>query len=94
MSTATLLAALSIDVENWQEQGACVQEGADVFFARGGELGHGAREAQAKARCARCPVLRSCFEWALAVGNPSGVWAGGSDTAERLALQRAYGIAS
>jgi WhiB family redox-sensing transcriptional regulator len=88
MSTATLLAALSTDVGTWQDEGACVRGGADVFFARLGELDRGEREAEAKARCAMCPVLAECFEWALAAGNPSGVWAGGTSTAERVARQR------
>jgi WhiB family redox-sensing transcriptional regulator len=84
MSTATLLAALSIDVDAWGDQGSCVQDGADLFFDRHDELGH-EREDEAKARCAMCPVLAQCREWALAAGDPSGVWAGETTTAARLA---------
>lgn len=87
MSTATLLAALSTDVGAWQDEGICVRDDAEVFFARHGESAGSEREAEAKARCAVCPVLAECFEWALAAGNPSGVWAGGKNTAERLAQQ-------
>ena len=94
MSTATLLAALSADVGTWYEQGACVQDDADLFFPGSGELGHGQREAQAKARCAACPVLADCLQWALAAGDPSGVWAGGTSTAERLVRRREFGLAS
>jgi WhiB family transcriptional regulator, redox-sensing transcriptional regulator len=85
MSTATLLAALSTDVGAWQDEGSCVRTGVDVFFARLGELDRGGREDEAKARCAMCPVLADCFEWAMAAGNPSGVWAGGTNAAERMA---------
>jgi WhiB family transcriptional regulator, redox-sensing transcriptional regulator len=94
MSTATLLTALTTDVGDWFDQGACVQDGADLFFARHGEPANGAREAQAKARCASCPVLADCREWALAAGDPSGVWAGGTSTAERVASRSTYSIAS
>ena len=95
MSTASLLAALSTDVGTWYEDGSCVQEGgADSFFSRQGELDGGRREADAKAHCASCPVLASCFEWALAAGDPSGVWAGGTSTSERLARHRELALAS
>lgn len=92
MSTATLVAALSMDDLSWQDEGVCARDGADAFFARRNEPAGGQREAEAKARCAVCPVLAECFEWALAAGNPSGVWAGGTTTAERLARQRERGI--
>ncbi len=91
MSTATLLAALSTDLGDWYDQGVCVQDGADLFFARAGELGE--REAAAKASCASCPVLADCLVWALAAGDPSGVWAGGANTAERTGRQGEYSIA-
>lgn len=93
MSTTTLLAALSDDFGAWHDEGICVRDGADAFFARQGERG-GEREAEAKGWCASCPVLANCLEWALAAGNPSGVWAGGTSTAERLARQREFKIAS
>lgn len=88
MSTATLLAALSTDIGVWQDEGACVDGGADVFFARLDERDRTEREAEAKVLCAMCPVLGECFEWTLVAGNPSGVWAAGTNPAERLARQR------
>ncbi len=93
MSTATLLAALEVDVDSWYDEGTCVQDGADLFFDRENEASS-KRQAQAKARCASCPVLAECLQWALSAGEPSGVWAGGSTTAERLNLQREFDIAS
>ena len=92
MSTTTLLAALSTCDEDWSSAGICAQDGADAFFARQGELAQ-KQEARAKALCASCPVLAECLQWALAVGNPSGVWAGGTSTAERLAYQRPFQLA-
>ena len=92
MSTATLLTALSIDVDGWYDQGACVQDAADLFFDRSGVLGNVTRAVDAKARCASCPVLASCSEWASAVGDPSGIWAGGANTAERAAFQLDLGL--
>jgi WhiB family redox-sensing transcriptional regulator len=94
MSTATLLAALSIDVDDWYDQGACVQDGADLFFARPGELDTAKRAVDAKNRCASCPVLTNCREWVLAAGDPAGIWAGGTTTAERAALELEFGLAS
>lgn len=93
MSTATLLAALAVDVDSWYDQGSCVQDGADLFFDRKNEIS-GKRQAEAKARCASCPVLAECLQWALSAGDPSGVWAGGSTTAERLNLQSEFAVAS
>ena len=90
MSTATLLAALSIDVDSWQDEGACVRDGVDAFFARHGETDRLQREDEAKARCAMCPVLAECFDWAQAAGNPSGVWASGTNAAERQAGRVAW----
>lgn len=93
MSKATLLAALSAEVGDWYAQGACVRDGADLFFARSGEVGGAGRSDDAKASCASCPVLAECLQWALAAGDLPGIWAGGANTAERSALQRTFGVA-
>ena len=92
MSTATLLAALSIDVGAWSDQGSCVRDGASLFLDHDDALGY-ETDTEAKARCLSCPVLAQCRQWALA-GEPSGVWAGGSTTAERMAFPHQYDIAS
>ena len=100
MSAATLVSTLAsevgnwLDVDGWLDEGSCAGAGGELFFDRTDEFGHDRREADAKARCLSCPVLADCLRWALAAGEPAGVWAGGTTTAERLANQRALGIAS
>ena len=46
------------------------------------------REAQARALCARCPVLSECLDYALAAGEPHGIW-GGLNELQRRRLLRA-----
>jgi WhiB family redox-sensing transcriptional regulator len=75
---------------NWQHAAACRGEDSSYFFApgyferRSEKL---AREAVAKAICARCPVRDECLEFALQVRDPHGVW-GGLNEMERRALLR------
>lgn len=69
----------------WQEHGLCREMDASVFFPPPSfehKPDREAREAQAKAICAECPVRLPCLEWALAVEEPYGVW-GGHSEAER-----------
>jgi WhiB family redox-sensing transcriptional regulator len=73
----------------WQQYGLCRETDASVFFPpmhfeRKPE--REAREAQAKAICAECPVRLSCLQWALAVAEPYGVW-GGHSEAERQQIR-------
>jgi WhiB family redox-sensing transcriptional regulator len=86
MSAATLVAALMTDDVDWHSLGTCAGAGADLFFDPTHEASPSAREAQAKAVCVSCPVFEQCLEWALAQGEPSGVWAGGTSTTERRTL--------
>lgn len=71
---------------SWQMQAACVGLDARVFFPLDGERGEqrAAREAAAKAICARCVVIRECARHALTVREPYGVW-GGMSQADREA---------
>ncbi len=74
----------------WQNRAACRGEDASYFFApgyferRSEKL---AREAVAKAICARCPVREECLSVALQVRDPHGVW-GGLNEMERRTLLR------
>ena len=74
---------------SWQEDAACRGLSTNLFFQPDHErrsLKRG-REAAAKAVCATCPVVESCLDWALSVGERYGVW-GGLDAPERVALER------
>jgi WhiB family redox-sensing transcriptional regulator len=44
---------------------------------------------EAKATCERCPVQVQCLEYALVVGETSGIW-GGKSERERIALRRRF----
>jgi WhiB family redox-sensing transcriptional regulator len=72
----------------WQRLGACRSLDTALFFHPENERGprRVAREAGAKAVCARCPVIAECRQHALAVREPYGVWGGlsESDRAELL----------
>ena len=78
----------------WRHQAACTGEAAEAFFppgpveAREDRL---AREAVAKAICARCPVRRLCLEYALAVREPYGIWGGLNEYERRRLLPRKAG---
>lgn len=88
-SLANVLVGLSVE---WQEHGRCRTTDADVFFPPP-HFEHKpereAREAKAKAVCARCPVRAECLEWALETREPFGVWGGYSESERRrLLLER------
>lgn len=76
-----------IDEYAWQFDGACNDADSSIFFSPETERGkkRAGREAEAKAYCARCPVVKECLEHALTVREPFGVW-GGLNTSERNAL--------
>lgn len=67
--------------EPWMADALCAQTDPDVFFP---ELGGSTREA--KAICAKCPVLARCRAFALEHGE-RGVWGGTSD-GDRTRLRR------
>lgn len=67
---------------NWQLHGACRGTDTEQFFHPENERGprRVAREAAAKAICARCPVREACAEYALAAREPYGIWGGLSES--------------
>lgn len=75
---------------DWQKHAACRGMSAERFFSPDGEQ-HTARrqrrEDAAKKVCQHCPVLASCRQHALAVGEPYGVW-GGLTPKERERISR------
>ncbi len=79
----------------WEAHAACRGADTSLFFApnyfeRREEKE--AREAKAKAICARCPVREPCLEYALRIRDPHGVW-GGLNELERRRLLRARELA-
>ncbi|OSY50444.1 Transcriptional regulator WhiB1 [Streptomyces fradiae ATCC 10745 = DSM 40063] len=72
---------------DWREQGACRDEDPDLFFPIGKSAPALAQAAEAKAICARCPVLETCRDWALDTRLEEGV-AGGMTSHERLLHRR------
>ncbi len=81
--------------EGWEAYAACRGADTSLFFApnyferREEKL---AREAKAKAICARCPVREPCLEYALRTRDPHGIW-GGLNELERRRLLRARELA-
>ena len=75
---------------HWTDEGACREPGADpeLFFPVS-EAGRATRRqvAEAKAVCARCPVMEECRDWAVEAGEPEGIW-GGTTPEERRHLRR------
>ena len=72
----------------WQLNGLCRGMDSAVFFHPEGERGHKrtAREEQAKRVCQQCPVMQRCREYAVAAGDPYGVW-GGLSAPERSLIE-------
>ena len=78
-------------IGGWQDRAACRGEDSSFFFAPSYfEKRHekDAREAKAKAICARCPVREMCLEYALAIREPHGVWGGQNETERRRVLRQ------
>ncbi|MGH8904883.1 MAG: WhiB family transcriptional regulator [Egibacteraceae bacterium] len=73
---------------NWRDRAACLGMDTEWFFPAG-STGLAALEqaAEAKAICARCPVVEACLDWALATNQDAGVW-GAKTEDERRTLRR------
>jgi WhiB family transcriptional regulator, redox-sensing transcriptional regulator len=74
---------------DWQVRAACRTTNTEAFFNPDYLRGRNkrAREAAAKAICARCPVREACLAWALYLGETHGIW-GGMTPEERARLTR------
>ena len=74
----------------WQLLGRCGPSTAELFFApahREPPAVQAARVAQAKALCRRCPVLLTCRAYAIATGEPHGIWGAMTEAERRRATQ-------
>jgi WhiB family transcriptional regulator, redox-sensing transcriptional regulator len=74
---------------DWRDRSACLNEDPELFFPIGNTGPAVQQLEEAKAVCARCPVLEQCRTWAM--DNPKlteyGVF-GGMSEEERRALRR------
>jgi WhiB family redox-sensing transcriptional regulator len=70
------------DLWEWQLDAACRELDTEMFFHPENERGprRAAREAAAKAVCARCPVMAECAAHALRAREPYGIWGGLSES--------------
>jgi WhiB family transcriptional regulator, redox-sensing transcriptional regulator len=71
---------------DFRHSAACRDEDPELFFAVGTAGPALVQIAEAKAVCARCPVVAPCLAWALATGQDDGIW-GGLTPDERRALK-------
>lgn len=75
--------------EDWQASAACRGQSAAIFFAPAHferKEARAARERQAKAVCAACPVRVECLQYALRIREPHGIWGGLSEMERRSLL--------
>jgi WhiB family redox-sensing transcriptional regulator len=73
---------------SWRLKAACRDIDSAIFFSpdRERDPERSAREARAKAICARCPVIGECATYAIGAGERYGVW-GGLSERERAAVR-------
>jgi WhiB family transcriptional regulator, redox-sensing transcriptional regulator len=85
MAAAAALPLLVAAQWEWRIRGACRGFSPDLFFNADSERGRPKRirEARARAICTTCPVIVTCLDWALSVGEPYGIWAGTSPAERR-----------
>ncbi len=69
----------------WRDRAACRREDPELFFPVGTGVPAQVQTEEAKGVCRRCPVVAECLDWAMAMGQDSGVW-GATDPDERRAL--------
>jgi WhiB family redox-sensing transcriptional regulator len=79
-------AGLVVD-RNWRDRAACRLVDPELFFPVGNDGPALVQIAEAKAICARCPVVAQCLSFAL-VALPEGI-AGGLTVEERRTRRRA-----
>lgn len=75
-------------MSRWQDEAACLDEDSTLFFPHDTAT---KKIAQAKAICAKCPVVVECLDYAMDNEEQLGIW-GGHTPQERwaLAIMRAH----
>jgi WhiB family redox-sensing transcriptional regulator len=82
LSPQLLADAASDTRRRWSVHALCATSDPEMFFPPGDSPAAGARQI-----CAQCPVRRQCLAYAVAAGEPHGIW-GGLDPDERRSLRR------
>jgi WhiB family redox-sensing transcriptional regulator len=72
---------------DWGPRAACRSADPELFFPVSWAGPSLAQIAEARTVCASCEVRRECLAFALATGQPYGVW-GGTSPDERAVLRR------
>lgn len=77
--------------DDWRHRGACRDEDPELFFPTGTSGPARSQVKQAKRVCRRCPVQKTCLQWAIDSGD---AWAvlGGTTPEERR--KRAKAVAA
>lgn len=68
--------------EDWRDRALCRETDPEAFFPE-----KGAPPRDAKRICMGCEVRAECLEFALATGQPYGVWGGASERERRKLLK-------
>ncbi len=78
MAELSRLPMPTMDVWEWQFQGACREADPRLFFHPDSERGPAklCRDRAAVKICQECPVMLQCREHSLQVEEPYGVWGG------------------
>ena len=73
---------------DWRDRAACRDEDTEVFFPTG-TTGPALQQIdEAKAICARCPVISNCLNFALQTGQDYGIWGGLTAEERRAQIRR------
>ena len=75
---------------SWQDRAACAGTTMLLFFGRDGETQaeREARESEARAVCASCPVRSECLAYALRHSVRYGIWGGLNEPERSLERRR------
>jgi hypothetical protein len=73
---------------DWRDDAACRTEDPDLFHPAGTTGPYALQIKEAKAVCARCPVIGDCLNYAFTAGIDSGIF-GGLTEQERRSTRRA-----
>ena len=82
------IAPPAVVLASWMLRGACRNQEPELFFPVGLKGAARIQAELAKAVCRRCAVRAECLSYAVATGQPDGIW-GGTTEQERDALARA-----